>query len=180
MYGMINLAIREMVIEYYGDNTWNELKKRTGGDGEEFVSMNAYPDALTYQMVGHLTGLLSVPADKLLEKIGEYWITHTANQGYGPILDMAGNNLVEFLKNLNTMHRGVANSMPEMVIPIFTVTDEKPRSIVLEYHSRREGLQPMVLGLIKGLGQRFGVTCKISMIDTPPSEHTFQRYLITW
>jgi len=180
MYGMINIAIREMVIESYGQDTWKQVEKLAGLETGEFISMQTYPDALTYQLVGHLSRLLEIQASTLLEKIGEYWILHTASQGYGPILDMAGNNMVEFLRNLNTMHRGVAATMPDMVIPVFIVSDETPRSIILNYHSQRQGLQPMVIGLIKGLGLRYGLQCNIEMVENQPSTYTFQKYKISW
>ncbi len=180
MYGMINISIREMITESHGFETWNKIKTLSGSQAEEFVSMSTYPDAITYQLVSSATQVLNISANELLENIGEYWIIHTANQGYGAILDMAGNNMVDFLKNLNTMHRGVANTMPEMVIPIFEVTDETKGSIVLNYHSKRKGLEPMVLGLIKGLGKRYDMPCRVEMIETEKTGHTFQKYKITW
>ncbi len=180
MYGMINIAIQDLIVRDYGSPTWNAVKAKASLETDGFVSMHTYPDALTYGLVSIACEITGVTADKMLENIGEYWITHTAKQGYGPVLDMAGTNLVEFLKNLNTMHRGVVKTMPEMVIPIFEVREEQPGSVVLEYHSKRKGLEPMVLGLIKGLGKRCGFDCKVEMIETDKTEHTFQKYKVTW
>ena len=94
---MINISIREMINESHGIETWQKVKAMTGSEADEFVSMSTYPDALTYQLVGNASQVLNISVNELLEKIGEYWIIHTANQGYGAILDMAGDNMVDFL-----------------------------------------------------------------------------------
>ena len=180
MYGMINIAIQDLIVKDYGAATWALVKTKAGFKAESFVSMHAYPDALTYNLVGIASEITGIPPSKMLENIGEYWITHTAAQGYGPVLDLAGTNLVEFLKNQNTMHQGVVKTMPEMVIPIFEVSEERADSVILEYHSKRKGLEPMVVGLIKGLGKRCGFDCKVEMIETEKTEHTFQKYRVTW
>ena len=88
-----------------------------------------------------------------LEAFGEHWILYTARQGYGELMTMFGASMREFLGNLDNMHTRVGLSFPQLQPPSFVVRDAGPRTLELEYHSRR--LAPMVVGLLKGLARGF-------------------------
>ena len=47
--------------------------------------------------------------------------------------------------------------MPDLEPPSFDVETISECELRLYYSSKREGLNPMVLGLVKGLGKRFDV-----------------------
>ena len=55
------------------------------------------------------------------------------------------------------LHTRVNNIMPELVAPQFSTRNETENSIELEYRSKREGMAPMVVGLLRGLGKRFNI-----------------------
>ena len=80
------------------------------------------------------------------------------------MLKMAGDNLPDFLKNLNLMHMKVGSVMPELVPPSFEVSDLTANSLTLIYRSKRSGLAPMVVGLVKGIGLRFNTPCEVSLV----------------
>ena len=58
---------------------------------------------------------------------------------------MFGGSLHKFLGNLDNMHTRVGLSFPQLKPPSFVVRDAGPRTVELEYHSRREGLAPIFL-----------------------------------
>ena len=180
MYGMINNALQQMIVAGYGDDQWHKIRLASGVDTDGFVSMHSYPDQLTYDIVGQAASILSVPTTVLLEQVGEYWIIHTAQAGYGDILNMAGDNLVDFIKNLNSMHSRLVHIFPSMVIPSFEISDVKDDSMILHYSSTRQGLEYMVVGLIRGLAKKFKLHCDIRMTDAAPVEGTSQKFEIKW
>jgi hypothetical protein len=180
MYGMINIAIQDLIIDEYGPAAWDTIKVKAGLETDGFVSMHTYPDPLTYSIVGKASESLGVPATVLLEKIGEYWIIHTARAGYGDILDMNGDNIVSFLKNLNAMHSRLVNVMPQMSIPTFELSEITDHSLTLHYRSHRKGLEHMVIGLLRGLGKKFNLDCAVQMTDAMDVEGTYQKYALTW
>ena len=67
-------------------------------DGD-FLSMSPYPDKLTFDLVTSASEVLNVPVEDLLFAFGEYWILYTADQGYGNMLELAGDSFPKFLKN---------------------------------------------------------------------------------
>ena len=156
MYGLINKAIHGLVVEQFGDEAWNRIRERAGIAEEEFVSMESYDDKVTYDLVGAASEELGVDAGTILEGFGGYWVKYTGVEGYGHLLDSAGSNLTEFLSNLDQMHARVKLAFPNLKPPRFEVTEASESGLVLHYYSHRPGLGPLVVGLIKGLAERFG------------------------
>ncbi|MCY1057401.1 heme NO-binding domain-containing protein [Nannocystis sp. SCPEA4] len=155
MYGLVNKAVEDLVVSRYGEDMWARIQELAKVDAVGFVSMEAYPDEVTYKLVGAASEVLGRPASALLEAFGEHWILYTAREGYGELMAMFGASMREFLGNLDNMHTRVGLSFPQLQPPSFVVRDAGPRTLELEYHSRREGLAPMVVGLLKGLARSF-------------------------
>ncbi len=97
----------------------------------------------------------------LLEEVGFYWTTSAINP-YKQMFEMSGETFIEFIKKLNDLHTRVGEVMPDLIPPSFSVTEETDTTFILHYHSKRDGLWPMVLGLIRGLGKRFDTEVEIS------------------
>ena len=102
--------------------------------------------------------------EAVLEAFGEYWILYTAEEGYGELMESGGSTLREFLGNLNDMHGRVETVFPQMRLPQFDVQDIAPGHYRVAYSSEREGLAPMVRGLLKGLDQRFGEKVDVRLL----------------
>jgi hypothetical protein len=161
MYGLVNKAIEGLIRSQAGDATWEIIKTRAGVQDDFFVGMQPYPDALSYQLVGAASEVLGVPGAELLEKFGEYWVLYVAQEGYGHLLGMAGNNLKDVLLRLDNLHAQVGLSFPKLQPPSFRCSDVSDNSLTLHYYSERAGLAPMVMGLVKGLGKRLNTTVAI-------------------
>lgn len=180
MYGLVNKAIQDLVCEKFGEEKWLEIKKRAGFEDDFFIGLQAYPDSLTYNLVRHGSEVLGADASVLLEAFGEYWILYTASEGYGSMLELAGSTLPDFLRNLDMLHTHVSNIMPSLVAPQFTTRNETDNSIELEYRSQREGLTPMVVGLLRGLGKKFEKDCTIEHIQEKNETSDCHVFRISW
>lgn len=159
MYGLVNQAIQEMVIEKFGDDTWEKIRDKASCD-DIFIGMDQYSDQITLDLVGAACEILGADAATILKTFGEYWVGFTG-EAYGSLFEMSGNTFVELVRNLNTLHTRVASIMPDLKPPSFTVTDETDDSFILQYHSSRPGLYPMIEGLMTGLGARFNTNVEV-------------------
>lgn len=162
MYGLVNKAIEDMVCNRFGEETWETIKQKAEVDEDAFISMEAYPDDLTHRLVRAASEVLLMSPQEILQAFGEYWVLYTAKEGYGEVMDMAGDNLPEFLQNLDNLHARVGISFPQLKPPSFNCTHIQEDSLHLHYHSTRQGLAPMVIGLIEGLGKRFNTEVEIT------------------
>lgn len=180
MYGLVNKAMQELVTASFGEDTWKEIRREAGFEEEEFIGLKSYPDSLTYDLVRIGSERLGVPQEVLLEKFGEQWISHTAANGYDNVLHLGGNNMIDFLHNLNSIHSKITHLMPAMQPPVFTIKNEYVTRIELLYYSERPGLQPMVTGILRGLGIRFGLEVQIKNLGPDADNPGNILFEISW
>lgn len=161
MYGLVNLAIQELVCTTAGEAKWQEIRTRAGVSMEVFSRMSSYDDDVTYRLVAAASEVLQIPADEVISSFGEFWVLYTGRNGYGEMFTMAGNNLKAFLANLDNMHTRIGLNFPSLQPPSFQIEDEDDGRVRLHYFSDRQGLCPMIFGLLKGLGQLFKTSVEI-------------------
>lgn len=169
-----------MVIKDHGAQKWNEIRLKAGMEDERFVSLKSYPDKLTYDLVSAASQVLGADAEKILAAFGEHWVLYTANEGYGDMLDFTGSTLPEFLKNLDLLHLRVQNMMPHLQPPKFECIEITENEVELLYFSEREGLVPMVMGLLNGLGHRFKVNVQVEYTHKKEASGEPHRFRVTW
>lgn len=180
MYGLVNKAVQDLVCDQFGEEAWEAIKRRAGVDTDVFVSMDAYPDEVTYNLVGAASEVLGATPEDVLKAFGEYWVLYTAREGYGDVLRMAGSSLLAFLQNLDSLHARVGTSFPELRPPSFRCTDIETGSVRLHYYSTREGLSPMVVGLLHGLGTMFNMELDVAHVVRRGEAADHDEFLIRW
>ena len=161
MYGLINQGLHDLAVQIGGERLWREIKSSADVGLEAFVGMDTYPDDITYRLVNATSVAIGISPAEVLHEFGKHWILYTARRGYGAIFDTMGRSLPAFLANLDTMHARLSLSMPEMRPPSFVCEQLDDDRIRLEYWSDRSGLAPMVVGLLDGLGEMYGVTVTV-------------------
>ena len=162
MYGMVNQAVADLADRLGGPELWAAIVERAGMELPVFVAMEAYDDDVTYRLVAAASDVLGMSPAEVLEAFGEHWILYTGEQGYGPMLTAMGATLPQFLANLDSMHSRIALSMPALRPPSFACEELGEGRIRVHYWSERQGLAPMVTGLLKGLGPRFDLDVAVT------------------
>ncbi len=162
MYGLVNKAIANMVQSKFGEETWQKIRQKAAVEDSTFLSMEGYPDDVTHRLVKASSEVLELPPAAIMEAFGEFWVQYTAQEGYGELMDMSGDDLPEFLENLDNMHARIGISFPKLRPPSFESVEMEDDALTLEYRSEREGLAPMVVGLVKGLGNRFDTEVEVT------------------
>ena len=69
MYGMVNKALQNMVVEAHGEQIWEQIRTRAGVDIEVFVSNQGYPDEITYQLAGAASEVLKIGRASCRERV---------------------------------------------------------------------------------------------------------------
>lgn len=180
MYELVNKAVQNFIIEEHGQETWNLIKKKANVSEVAFVSMQTYPDIITYEIVGAASEHFGIDANDILEAFGIYWIKFTMQEGYDHLITMAGGNLPEFLKNLNNMHTHIAQSYNQLRPPSFLCEEIDQATFRLIYTSEREGLAMFVKGLLKGLGKKFEVNLEIAYKGQMKGEDNSHLFIIKY
>ena len=166
MYGMVNQAIKDLVLNKFGNEAWVNICQRANIPQEDFVFMQYYPDKLTYDLVGSASAQLGVPPEVILREFGKYWVLYTAKEGYGAMMDLFGSDFKSCLKNLNNLHARMGMTMPHLTPPRFTFREENELLYIVSYFSKRAGLCPMVIGLLEGLAAKYKVNATIELLES--------------
>ena len=180
MYGLINVAIRDLVTNRFGQESWDQITEKAQVDEMAFVRMGQNDDAVTYALIGAASEILDLPASDILQAFGQYWTEFTAEEGYGHLLDSAGKTLPEFLQNLDQLHARVGTMYPNLKPPIFECSNITENSLDLLYRSEREGLDDLVIGLLKGLGVRFNNEVTIEQMATKSESVEASMFHVSW
>lgn len=171
MYGMVNKAMHKMVVDYHGEDAWARIRARAGCDIEDFVRMEAYPDEVTYGLVGAAVEELGEEPAAMLHAFGVYWISYAQESGYRDFFQ-ACDSYVSFVQQLDAMHARLQLAFRELRAPQFACTVLSPTSVRVVYRSRRHGLASFVIGLFEGLGPVFRVKAVVEKTAEHVSEET--------
>jgi hypothetical protein len=152
---MVNRAIQDLVESSLDEETWNRIRERAGMPSITFSNTKTYDDAVTYDLVAAASAELDLDPAEVLYRFGHHWILFTGREGWGPLFEMAGDDLRSFVEGLDAMHARVQASMPACRMPSFSVVETEEGVLRVDYRSDREGLAPMVLGLLSGLAEHF-------------------------
>lgn len=167
MYGMINQGVQNFVVEHFGQEDWIDVCARAGVSETQFEGMLTYPDEVTYKLVGAICEKYDMDQKAALETFGCYWVGYSKTTTVGKLLRFGGQELADRLDSLNEMHSRIKISMPHLKPPHFEFEEHEDGSSQLHYSSDREGLEPMVVGLVQGLAKEAGVEVEITQLPEP-------------
>lgn len=163
MYGMVNEGIRTFIETHHGSDTWTAICQQAGVQQAEFERMANYDDAVTYDLVGAICAHTGMPAAKVLEVFGTYWVEFAGQSSFGKLLTVTGKDFVERVEGLDDMHERILVSMPHLKPPSFDIEQTGDTTYQLHYYSERDGLAPMVIGLLHGLAAQTGEKISVKM-----------------
>jgi hypothetical protein len=181
MYGLINMAIKQLVLDNFGESGWQKVLDESQVKQNYFELLTVYEDDVTYKLVQGACAVTGMQAPDILKLFGKYWVNYAAVAGYEPLLKLFGPTLKECLFNLNKMHEHMGAMMPGLIPPEFNIEKEiSSNEIILLYGSKRPGLSPMVSGLLEGLALRYNVqNLNVSPLGKTPDE-AYERFLVKW
>ena len=168
MYGMVNKAVKGLVVENFGEETWVKISTQAKSP-TEFLAFQQYDDQVTYQLVGAASEVLGLEPPKVLQTFGDYWVKKIATVHYADLMEKTGTTFLSFIQNLDHMHSRIKTTFPGYNPPSFRVKVESDDVFILDYYSEREGLLPFVEGLLNGLADHFSVALTIEHI--PDDQH---------
>lgn len=180
MYGMVNRSLEEMVTAQHGGEEWEAIKKEAGIDIDVFVSIEAYPDQVTYSLVAAAANRLGTSMVEFLERFGVYWATQTMERYYGGLLVAGGSTLAELIPYLTTFHERMSLLFLYSEPPSFACTDISENSVRLLYYSSRSGFSHFVKGILIGLGIRCGTPVAVTIVATKSSGSDHDEFLVRW
>ena len=178
MYGMVNAAVRGLVVDNYGLDKWQRISKLAASP-ESFVAMQSYPDEITYRLIGAAESVLDTEATEILLAFGRYWVLHIASKSYAELMEASGSGFVDFVKNLDHMHQRIRVTFPDYRPPSFRVLVKDDQHLLVDYYSDRDGLLPFVEGLFHGLAAYYSIEIEIEHVPDDSHPLPCKRMIVT-
>ncbi len=176
MYGIVNRGVEQMLVARFGEELWRQVVDEVDPQWVGFVSMESYPDELTYRLIEAASRRTGTGRAELLEAWGEQWFLPVFEEGFGHLIDMTGESLGEVLSRLDALYARVALLFPQMRAPGFVCKTLGPGLWELLYRSEREGLAPLAKGSLRGLAARLGTRVEVEQVAArPEAEHDVFR-----
>ena len=180
MYGIVNKSIEDLVVANFGREKWGIVHEKSGIDVDFFLSNEVYDDAITYQIATTLSEEMNMTLSQVLIAFGEWWVVHTTSEKYPGLMESGGKSLRDFLINLPNFHNRVMIVYPKLTPPEFKVSDVSTSGLHLHYHSKREGHQDFVKGIIQGLGIVYKTPVTITLLQSRNEGSTHEIFKINW
>ena len=173
MFGMIHRSARDMVLEHFGQVAWDQILDEAGLDDGAFVSVQSYPDEITFRLITTAAATAGLTVDQTLQAFGRHWIRAADKGPHANVMTILGGSLLESLMNLDRMHASIQIAMPDAQLPQFVILSQDERAIKLAYYSKRDGLESFVLGLLEGLLNRYNQTGSVAFSGTDGEARLF-------
>lgn len=180
MYGLVNQALQQMIIEKSNEKTWSKVREKAGVNTDYFISHEGYDDQITYGLATAGAEVLEMPMTDFMMDFGRYWVMKTGKEKYGHLLTAGGSNIKEFLVNLPDFHNRVILLYPNLMPPEFTVSDVGENHLQMHYYSQRQGLHDFVKGLLLGIGDLFHKKISVEMISSRNEGADHEIYNLSW
>ena len=165
MYGMINKAIRTLVVRETSEEVWEQVLEASGIDEDVYEDLEGYDDSITFSLVGAVSETLGLPPGDVLEMFGVYWAVDVAPKGYGEYFNAFGDDFESFVSGLDEMHVRISQMLPSLSTPSFDIEKLGENHFKIHYKSPREGLAPLAIGTLKGIAMHFGGEADITQIE---------------
>ena len=139
MYGLVNKLLHDFLV----DEHCVDLPQ------VDYDVFKQYEDSITFDLLNEGVTQTHATSEELLIGFGVYFI-EAAFKFYPYLLRDHGQTLGDLLLNLNRLHRNAKQIFSAYSPPHFSVTPIGDTGYRVVYTSEREGLEPMVLGLLMG------------------------------
>ncbi|MCD6246521.1 heme NO-binding domain-containing protein [candidate division WOR-3 bacterium] len=165
MKGVIAIAMRDMVIDKFGREKWEEGLARAGINKEPMLlPISDIEDSVVLKIVSALCDVLHLSQEKLADEFGDYWVNIYSQKIYASYY-MGCNNAKQFLLKMDNVHVITTKNMLGAHPPRFDYEWEDEKTLIMHYKSSRN-LIDFLMGLIKGVGKFYGENLKVLKIGT--------------
>ncbi len=165
MYGMVNQAIKSMVLLKFDEPTWNEVCRKANLDHNDFAPFQQYDDAITGSLVATISEMANMNPTDLLEAFGEYWVVYARKSEYSSILESFATSPIGLIESLDSLHTRLELLFSNLSAPSFWVEHISHNEVIVHYSTiRTMPLEYFVVGLLKGVFRMFDKECEVTML----------------
>ena len=174
MKGVIVIALQDLVKTKFGQEKWTNILKKSGlPTNKKFFGHQDVDDNIVMTLIQNTCEVLGITLEQAAEAFGNYWMNEYAPKKYFAFF-IGKRTAKEFLLDMDRVHSKMTENIENARPPKFEFEELDDNKITMSYSSHR-GLEPIWIGLIKGVGTYFKEDIKIKKIGKNKVELTFSK-----
>ena len=155
MKGVIALALKELVVEQFGEDKWEQALRRAGIAQEPLIlPITDLEDGLVVKVIGAVCEVLNLTPEQAADAFGDYWVNTYARKIYASFFKTAP-TAKDFLLKMDEVHDIMTRKISGARPPRFEFEQPDDKTLLIRYRSHR-GLFHIMVGLVKGVGKYYG------------------------
>ncbi|CAH8475565.1 unnamed protein product [Schistosoma mattheei] len=147
MYGLLFESLRKYIETTYNHDIWLQILYHVINKEKIFQTNQTYQEELYEKLINYLSILINKSINDLYFKNGQYFIQFLIDSGYITLLKVMGKDFIDFLNNLNEIHKQIKYIYPYIKSPLFTIIKiENDHLLYLLYCTKRKYFTNFVKG----------------------------------
>ncbi|VDP97641.1 unnamed protein product [Trichobilharzia regenti] len=147
MYGLLFESLHKHTETTYGIKIWSQILLDVNGSQRIFQTNKIYKEDLYERLIQCLSRSLNLSSEVLYTENGKYFAKFLIDSGFQTVLKVMGKDFVDFLSNIDEIHKYLKRSYPSIHPPTFNVVEiESDHIIHLFYCTKRRKFVHFVKG----------------------------------
>lgn len=137
MYGLLLESIGQFLRQEYGEDVWEDIRRRAHIEQHSFSTHIIYPESMVPRIAESAAAATGRTREFMLTQLGHCFVSFVSKYGYDKILRVLGRDMRDFLNGLDNLHEYMRFSYPKLLPPSFFVEHENEHGLTLHYRSKR-------------------------------------------
>eukprot|EP00056_Hartaetosiga_gracilis_P011854 m.183298 g.183298 ORF g.183298 m.183298 type:complete len:996 (-) comp13592_c0_seq21:982-3969(-) len=152
MYGYVHqVLVRFIKSRPNGEEELKEIYRQMDDSIEQLNFYKSFSDNHTSRFIEATSKVTGLSQNQIFKYVGAFSFDVFVEQGYLPLLQTLGDTFFECIKNIDTLHTNLVNTMPSMRAPSFKPVKNSDGTLTVHYYSSRDGLAPFAIAVMKGV-----------------------------
>ena len=172
MKGTIAICLQDLVKTKFGKDNWETILVKSGLPKDLLIyAHHDIEDKVIMKVINNTCEVLDITLEQAADAFGEYWMNDYAPKKYFAFFS-GKKTAREFLLNMDKLHIKLTDKIENAKPPKFTYKEIDKNTIIMTYISSRN-LEPIWIGLIKGVGKYFKENLNIEKLSKSSVKITF-------
>jgi hypothetical protein len=172
MKGSVVQAMKEMIVEKYGAQKWQEALVKAGINKEPLIlPISDIDDQVVMNIIKSACDVLNLSLEQVADDFGDYWVNVYTQKIYR-VHYLDCNTSKDFLLKMDSVHVMVTKNIPNAHPPRFEYEWKDEKTLIMKYKSHRN-LIDFLVGMIKGVGKFYKEDLKVTKLSNDKVEIVF-------
>lgn len=158
MHGLMARAVQCLIGDVWGASVWAAVSASVAAElGPQPATATGPDDAARLaRLLRAASARLDRTPDCLLEDLGTYLVSHPARAGIRRLLRFGGSDFRDFLHSLEDLPERGRLALPDLTLPVITVTDRGADCYRLAIGPGLVGVGPLLTGVLRAMADDYG------------------------